>query len=208
MSQLHVAAVLVLTMLALPISSASAQVIFGPGMAGGSDRSNPGSATEDSVPTCHASGGGSRTRKSNCEVGTEPSTVRHEQELKISIEIPALQSTQCSATTTTEYLQLNTIARVNSKIQITDCTAASGTFTIAARVRDESGEDKQLEFNETWERSDDQEVQFTADYPIGENVELRSVRVRGLRCTCADGAPAAAEVSEVAALPAPQLTEQ
>jgi hypothetical protein len=65
---------------------------------------------------------------------------------------------------------------------------ASGTFTVALRVRNESGEDKPLEFSETWQRSDAQDVKFTADYPIGENMELRSVRIRSLSCTCADPA--------------------
>ena len=32
--------------------------------------------------------------------------------------------------------------------------------------------------------SADQDVAFTADYPIGENVELVSVSLRGLTCTC------------------------
>jgi hypothetical protein len=36
-------------------------------------------------------------------------------------------------------------------------------------------------------------VSFTADYPIGENVELVSARVRGLSCTCATAAAATAE---------------
>jgi hypothetical protein len=39
---------------------------------------------------------------------------------------------------------------------------------------------------ETWQRDDDKDVSFSADYPIGENVDLVSARVRGLSCTCAD----------------------
>jgi hypothetical protein len=119
----------------------------------------------------------------------EPTTVRVEQEIKIPIELPALASAQCEAAAESEYQQRNTLARLISTIAVADCTAASGTFTATVRVRDESGEIKPLEFSETWQRSDDQPVKFTKDYPIGENVELVSVRVRGLRCTCAD-APA------------------
>ena len=119
----------------------------------------------------------------------EPTTTLvTEQALKIPIEARALSNAQCAATTTTEYLQRNTIARVNSILKIEDCAAASGAFTVAVRVRDESGEDKSLEFDETWQRSDDQDVKFAADYPIGENTELISVRVRRLSCTCADPA--------------------
>jgi hypothetical protein len=66
---------------------------------------------------------------------------------------------------------------------------------VAVRVRDDSGETKPpVEYMEIYQRSDDQPIKFTKDYPIGENVELVSVRVRNLRCTCADTAapPAAA----------------
>jgi len=128
-------------------------------------------------------------------------TAPAEQELNVSIQVPApaLVSAQCAATATTEYRQLNTIARVNSALSISECAAASGAFTVAVRVRDESGADKVLEFSEAWQRSDDQDVKFTADYPIGENMELMSTRIRGLTCTCADPAnPAAAPEQPVA----------
>ena len=119
----------------------------------------------------------------------EPTTAPvTEPALNIPIEARALSNAQCAATTTTEYLQRNTVARVNSTIKIEECAAASGAFTVAVRVRDEGGEDKSLEFDETWQRSDDQDVKFAADYPIGENVELLNVRVRRLSCTCADPA--------------------
>ena len=119
----------------------------------------------------------------------EPTTVRVEQEIKIPIELPAVPSAQCEASAESEYHQRNTLARLIGTIAVADCTTASGTYAVTVRVRDASGEIKPLEFSETWQRSDDQAVKFTKDYPIGENVELVSVRVRGLRCTCAD-APA------------------
>jgi hypothetical protein len=135
---------------------------------------------------CQGLPGGSRVR-SNCVDEATPTTVGMEDKhATVSIEIPVPPMRECSATTATEYLQLNTIARVNSTLKITDCTAASGAFTIALRTRDESGEDKPLEFEATWQGGDDQDVTFTADYPIGEDVELLSVRVRSLSCTCAD----------------------
>ena len=91
---------------------------------------------------------------------------------------------------------MNTIARVNSTLKIADCTVASGAFSVALRIRDESGAEKPVEFNETWQRSDAQDVKFAADYPIGENVELLSVRMRRLSCTCADDPAPAEEGSE------------
>ncbi len=195
MSRFPVTALLAWSVLALPASA-----VFGQEASGAPDRSNSGSVTSEGKPvaTCQTSGGGSRTRAS-CEAEPLTTTVRTEQELKISIEIPAFKDAQCSATTTTEYRQLNTIARVNSTIHVADCTVASGTFTMALRVSEDSGgEDKPLEFSETWQRSDAQDVKFTADYPIGENVELRSVRVRALRCACADAPQPAVEAGDSA----------
>jgi hypothetical protein len=192
MSRLHVTALLVLSALALP-ASASAQVIFGPGMQGVSDRANHGRATErDDIYTCQGAPGGSRVRE-NCDA-PETETVRLEQEIKLSFMLNAPPPIkQCGATTTTAYQQRDTVARVNSTLEIRDCTAASGTFTVAIVVKHEDGTEEPLEFRETWQRSDDQNVIFTADYPIGENMELGRVRLSGLTCTCAD--PAAEEQS-------------
>jgi hypothetical protein len=185
MSRLPVAALLAVSAAAIPASTASAQVIFGRGMQGVPDRSIPGRATErDDVYTCQAAPGGSRVRE-NCDI--EPETLRMEHEMRLAFKLKAPPPTpQCGAATTTEYQQRNTVARVNGTLEIRDCTAASGTFTVAAVVKDESGEEKALEFSETWQRSDDGDVRFAGDYPIGENVELVSVRLSGLTCTCTD----------------------
>jgi hypothetical protein len=195
MSRLHVIALLALSAFALPASSASAQFIYGPGMQGGSDRSTSGRVTErDDIYTCQAAPGGSRVRE-NCEI--ETTTVRLEQEISLLFKLNALPlATQCGATTTTAYQQLNTIARVNGTLEITDCAAASGAFTVAVRVKDDRGEERPLEFSQTWQRSDDEDVTFSADYPIGENVELVSVRLRDLRCTCADAPEAEQALAE------------
>jgi hypothetical protein len=197
MSRLHVAALLAMSALAIPASTALAQVIFGRGMEGVPDRSIPGRATEsDDVYTCQAAPGGSRVRE-NCDV--ETTTLRLEQEMRIAFKLkaPPPPPPQCSAATTTEYRQFDTTARVAGTLEIRDCAAASGKFTVAAVVRDEGGEEKALEFSETWQRSDDNDVSFAGDYPIGENVELVSVRLRGLTCTCtalvAEEEPAAVE---------------
>ena len=146
--------------------------------------------------------------RENCETETTTTSFRTEHTLEFLIEAPPALSMQCGATTTTEYRQLNTIARVKSTLAITDCTAASGVFTVAMTVRGESGEDKPLEFNETWQRGDDQDVEFTADYPIGEDVELVSTRLRGLTCTCADPATEDIVASEVTAIPEQPPAEQ
>ena len=106
-------------------------------------------------------------------------------------ETPVVQSSgpQCETTTLTEYSQRNNVARVTGTISIASCPAGTtGSFTLVARVRDDNGEIRPLEFNETWQRNDTQDHTFNTDYPIGDNVELMNVRVRGLKCTCADPA--------------------
>ena len=182
MSRIQVTALIALSALALPGSALAQRFEMRPDPP---PLSNPGGVNQDNdVQICGSSGGGSRVRE-NCE-SPETTTLRLEQTLKLSIELPAIPSAQCAATTTTEYQQRNDAARVDGAISISDCTAAAGAFKVAVRVKDESGEDKLLEFDETWQRSDDTDVSFGADYPIGDNVELVSVRVRGLTCTCAD----------------------
>jgi hypothetical protein len=182
MTRINVMALLSLSALASLTSTAVAQVFQpGPNNPGTSDIVNQGRINDAQL--CQGSAGGSRMRES-CD--SQEETVRAEKEVPITIVVPTLSSRECSAATTTEYLQLDTVARVNGTLKIADCTVASGRFSIALRIRDESGEDKPVEFDETWQRTDDQDVKFAADYPIGENVELLSVRVRRLSCTCAD----------------------
>ena len=184
MSWIPVTALLALSALALPTSPVCAQKFERPG-GEPAPRSNPGRVSDsDDLQLCGSSAGASRVR-SNCEE-PETTTVHFEQALKLSIDVPAILTAQCAATTTTEYQQRNTSARVAGAIAISDCTAAEGAYKVAVHVKGESGQDQVLEFSETWQRSDDRDVSFSADYPIGEKVELVSVRLRNLTCTCAD----------------------
>lgn len=108
MRQIHATALLALSALAVPASTALAQTIFGPGMQGVAPRANQGGVHERDVPTCQTSGGGSRT-KANCDL--EPSTAREEaalqteRELRISIGPRPMPIAQCGATTTTEFTE-------------------------------------------------------------------------------------------------------
>ena len=93
---------------------------------------------------------------------------------------------QCEASMLTDYFQQGDVARVSGRISLAACPAGTtGSYNVAARIRDESGEIKLLEFSETWQRDDAEDVAFNTDYPIGED-ELVSVRMRGLKCTCAE----------------------
>jgi hypothetical protein len=100
------------------------------------------------------------------------------------------KATECQATLALSYVQRNTIANVEGTIENTMCAASSGDYELAVSVSDGSGGDpKVLEFIEKWQRSDDQSIKFSANYPIGENVELLRVRSRKVHCTCTAAAP-------------------
>jgi carbamoylphosphate synthase large subunit len=108
---------------------------------------------------------------------------------------------QCSAAAATEYEQLDAITRITSTFSIADCATAHGSLTFAVRVRDEAGGVVVIEFEEPWQRSDNQDARVAGDYPIGENVELLNVRIGSLQCTCGD--PSAEEAETATPEPAP-----
>lgn len=95
-------------------------------------------------------------------------------------------SQHCAAKATIDYLQNNTIATVDGKIENTYCGASSGSYQIRIRVRGDDGEIQQLMHDETWQRDDAQAVEFHHEYAIPENVDLLNVRIRRLRCLCAE----------------------
>jgi hypothetical protein len=114
-----------------------------------------------------------------------------EQDVTVLLEAtPAPTSgPQCEASTLTEFEQRNNIARVSGTVSISNCSAGTtGSFTLVARVKDDAGETTPIEFKQTWQRADAEDHLFKADYPIGDNVFLQSVRVRDLTCTCAEPA--------------------
>lgn len=185
MSRIHITALLALSVLALPASSAFAQ-IFGPGRnATTQSISNPGRATATDVETCNATPGGSRLRP-NCDPAMTSKMLQ--EAAKIRLPEPAPPSApKCQASTVTEYIQQSSIARVNGSVSVKSCPAgSSGTYDIVLRVKDASGEIKPLSFNEKWQRGDAEDVKFGADYPIGEHVELLNVSLDNFHCACAD----------------------
>jgi hypothetical protein len=96
----------------------------------------------------------------------------------------------CEASTLTEYSQRNNVAVVTGTVSLSNCPAGTaGGFTLVARVRDDAGTVTPIEFVETWQRTDAEDHVFKSEYPIGDDVFLQSVRVRDLKCTCAESAP-------------------
>ena len=105
--------------------------------------------------------------------------------VRIPIPVFTLKGPQCEASTYTEYEQIGNVARVTGTVSISACPAGTtGKFALVARVRDDAGTTTPIEFSEMWESPDAQDYIFFADYPIGDNVFLESVRVRNLTCTC------------------------
>ena len=105
----------------------------------------------------------------------------------IRIPIPSftLKGPQCEASTYTEYEQHGNVARVTGTVSISACPAGTaGKFALVARVRDDAGAVTPIEFSEMWQSDDAQDYVFFADYPIGDDVFLESVRIRNLTCSC------------------------
>jgi hypothetical protein len=182
MSRTHVAAILVVSALALPGSTAFPQTqAVAPSGAPTTSRQG---VVGDNIAMCQGTAGGSRIRP-NCE---PEATVRQEHALKIWLDPPPrVSGPRCEATATTNYFQTNAVVSVAGTINIGNCSMGSaGTYDIVIRVRDEKGHVDSLEFSDKWQRSDGQNVEFAADYQIGQDVELVNVRMHDLRCTCAD----------------------
>ena len=105
--------------------------------------------------------------------------------VRIPIPVFSLKDPQCEASTYTEYQQLGNVARVTGTVSVSACPGGTtGKFALVARVRDDAGTVTPIEFSEMWQSDDPEDYVFYADYPIGDNVFLESVRVRNLTCTC------------------------
>ncbi len=141
----------------------------------------PPSSAQTPNPDCLSTG--SRARAA-CE--PTKTVIATETEVKFTVEVPPVKTAQCAATIEIEYTQRDTLVGVTGTIHHQDCAASNGEHRLTVNVRDENRELKTLEFVEAWQRKDDQPVKFNVSYPIGDNVDLVSVRARHLRCTCDD----------------------
>jgi len=108
-----------------------------------------------------------------------------EQEIPIKMQLPSVEFNTCQASITLNYHQRNTQARVESTIENESCVASTGEYDLLVNILDENGVNRNLSFSEAWEQKDDSPLIFSRDYPIGENVTLKRVVTRGIRCECA-----------------------
>jgi hypothetical protein len=106
------------------------------------------------------------------------------------------QKQYCQARAVIEYSQKNDVARVQGRITKDGCMAASGSYILSVRIRDENDEIRTLEFEEQWRSDSELPVVFESEYEIGENVDLVRAMSKRLRCVCAETEDAAVEAHQ------------
>ena len=109
-----------------------------------------------------------------------------EKKYTIKFDAPSSARKYCRSSIAIDYLQKNTAAIVNMTLENLDCTASSGSYTVAVRVKDENNESQTIEFDETWLREDDRSLANRREYPIGNDIDLISVRIKRQKCVCAE----------------------
>ena len=125
----------------------------------------------------------------SCLAGAQESAPPEERKLTIEFSKTIEMEKRlggCKANLELEYWQKGDVAEVESTLTNAECGPSSGDYTIRIRYRDDDGEVTTDDHPERWERSDASPVVRAVRYPIGSDVDLISVRSRGLSCTCAD----------------------
>lgn len=112
--------------------------------------------------------------------------IRFENELNMTIELPAIVLESCPARVALDYYQKNTLAHVKGEIELPECAGSAGEFNVVASIRDDDGNRTSLSFPETWQTVGQASVTFERDYPIGENVTLMQIRSSRVTCSCAE----------------------
>lgn len=110
-------------------------------------------------------------------------------EIQVKIPIKTVEMNACEAEIRLQYHQRDTLARVDTTIDQASCTDAIGEYSLRITLSDDDGDYSNLEFEEGWQQENTNLVELTRDYPIGENVSLRRVAVRSVRCECAESQP-------------------
>ena len=120
-----------------------------------------------------------------CAAPPEPAT---QQGPTKTVELRPMRMTTggCQATLQVDWYQADTDVRVRTTIDSEECAAASGTYSIRIRHRDDAGETRTLDFDETWQRDDARPVVIERDYAVGPGVTVTRASGRRLRCVCAE----------------------
>ena len=123
------------------------------------------------------------------EPAGDPQTMRVEGRVEktYKMQLDAAPKKQyCQAQISIEYTQRNTTAGVKGQIVNEQCGPSGGTYNLSVRYKDEAGEIRNDEYEESWQRDHDQDIDIEASYPIGDNVDLIRVRARKIVCICAE----------------------
>ncbi len=107
-------------------------------------------------------------------------------EKKYVIKLETTQTTKeyCHVSVDISYLQKSTNVIVDTTLENPDCAASGGSYTVAVKFRDGNSELQTVEYEETWQREDDQPLQSRQEYYMGENVDLINARVKRPKCVC------------------------
>ncbi|MDX1563354.1 MAG: hypothetical protein R3305_10525 [Gammaproteobacteria bacterium] len=122
--------------------------------------------------------------KENCDYPRRSEELSREVEVPRTIELSVGGGRVCSGLVDMTYQQRSTLALVKGTLTSADCAASSGSYTITARIRNTAGDVETIDFEERWQRSDDEPVTFEAAYPIGDDVELLRMDARHVVCSC------------------------
>ena len=94
-------------------------------------------------------------------------------------------SQSCKASASLDYYQRGAEAEAEITVENPHCAKSSGNFVVEATIRaDGEDEPRKLEFEESWDRRDEQPVLLQRRYPIGDSVQLIRIRIRRLTCSC------------------------
>ena len=99
-------------------------------------------------------------------------------------------SALCYPSTTVEYQQHGPNVAVSGAISVDDCDKASGRYQVSLGVRDDDGEMRNIDFDESWSRDNASPIALQKSYAIGDGVDLIRVRLRSKECLCAETADA------------------
>lgn len=116
----------------------------------------------------------------------DKSSVGLEQKISVTMPIPQIQFASCETYISLQSHQRNMLARVVSTIEHKPCTTSTGEYELLIIIKDGNGVQQTLKFSETWVQKNDSPVEFSNDYPIGENVTLNRVMAQSIRCECSD----------------------
>ncbi len=106
-----------------------------------------------------------------------------EQEFTVDLPMQRLKP-PCKGQIQLEYLQYDTIARVETALEGTICPIADMSFALVVRTRlaDNSVNSARTEY--TWNSKDAGPVPGSGDHPIGDDVDLVDVRAKNFKCSC------------------------